>query len=185
MKTAAGDFQKVPNTQTSMAPLASSTIPDSGSGDQLDRLALHFPHGLPGFETSQRFVLQFQTSLAPIATLQSTGSPDLCFLLVPVALLVKDYSLLVTLEDLRTLGLEEDDRQLMISPPGTLSKVMCLAILTVPKEGLVTANLLAPVVVNLATQVGVQAVRADTMYSHRHPVATLQARAESGEDLCW
>jgi flagellar assembly factor FliW len=59
---------------------------------------------------------------------------------------------------------------------------MCLAILTVPKEGPVTANLLAPVVVNLATRVAVQAVRADTMYSHRHPIATLQSCSE--EALC-
>jgi flagellar assembly factor FliW len=172
-----------------MAPLASSS-PDglasggSDSADRLDRLALYFPHGLPGFETSERFVLQFQTSLAPIATLQSTGSPDLCFLVVPVALLVNDYSLLVTLEDLRTLGLEED-HQPQLPPPGTLSNVMCLAILTVPKEGPVTANLLAPVVVNLATRVAVQAVRADVTYSHRHPIASLQAPSGvSGEALC-
>jgi flagellar assembly factor FliW len=164
-----------------MVPLASSS-PDglaSDSPDRLDRLALYFPHGLPGFEASQQFVLQLRTSLAPIATLQSAGSPDLCFLMVPVALLVKDYSLLVTLEDLRTLGLEED-RQPQLPPPGTLSNIMCLAILTVPKEGPVTANLLAPVVVNRSTRVAVQAVRADATYSHRHAVATLQSPSGPG-----
>jgi flagellar assembly factor FliW len=163
-----------------MASLASSSFKDSGSGDCLDRLDLDFPQGLPGFETSRRFVLQLQTALAPIATLQSTeqSSSEVCFLVVPVALLVKDYSLLVTREDLRTLGLEED-RQPQAPAPGTLSNVLCLAILTVPKDGPITANLLAPVVVNLATRVAVQAVRADTAYSHRHPIATLHATGEA------
>jgi flagellar assembly factor FliW len=45
--------------------------------------------------------------------------------------------------------------------------------------------LLAPVVVNLGTRVAVQAVRADTTYSHRHPIASLQAPSGvSGEALC-
>jgi flagellar assembly factor FliW len=170
-----------------MASLASPSPDDlshdRSDSDHLDRLNLYFPHGLPGFETSERFILQLQTSLAPIATLQSTGSPDLCFLVVPVALLVKDYSLLVTLEDLRTLGLRED-RQPQLSPPGALSNVICMAILTVPKDGPVTANLLAPVVVNLATRVAVQAVRADATYSHRHPIASLQAPSAGSGESC-
>ncbi len=156
-----------------MAPLAPSSLKDSGSAGHLDRLALDFPHGLPGFETSRRFVLQLQTSLAPIGTLQSSeqASSEVCFLVVPVALLVKDYALLVTLEDLRTLGLEED-QQPQVPAPRRVSNALCLAILTVPKDGPITANLLAPVVVNLTTRVAVQAVRADTAYSHRHPIAT-------------
>jgi flagellar assembly factor FliW len=163
-----------------------SSFEDSGSADRLNRLDLDFPHGLPGFETSRRFVLQLQTALAPIATLQSAqqstqqseDSSQVCFLVVPVALLVKDYALLVTLEDLRTLGLEED-RQPQVPAPGAVSNVLCLAILTVPKYGPITANLLAPVVVNLATRVAVQAVRADTAYSHRHPIATFQTLEEA------
>ena len=161
-----------------MAPLVPTPFENPDSGNRLDRLALDFPNGLPGFETSRRFVLQLQPALAPIATLQSAEqSPDssaVCFLVVPVALLVKDYALLVTMEDLRTLGLQEEG-QAQGPAPGTFSNVLCLAILTVPKDGPITANLLAPVVVNLATCVAVQAVRADAAYSHQHPIATLQA----------
>ena len=33
-----------------------------------------------------------------------------------------------------------------------------------------TANLLAPVVVNLKEQIGMQVIRADSSYSHRYPI---------------
>jgi flagellar assembly factor FliW len=85
-----------------------------------------------------------------------------------VGALVTDYALWIAPEDLRTLGLEEENQ------PVQQASLACLAILTVPAEGPITANLLAPVVVNLATSVGVQAVRADTAYSHRHAVVALQ-----------
>lgn len=95
-------------------------------------------------------------------------SPDLCFLVVPVDALVEDYSLLASPEDFRTLMLSPD------CPPEALAGFLCLAILTAPQDGPLTANLLAPVVVNLAENIAVQAVRADNVYSHRHAVTSLK-----------
>ena len=145
------------------------------SDDQSGEFVLHFPLGLPGFETSKQFVLRAQPSLAPVACLQSTDSPDLCFLVVPVATLVTDYSLSVSPDDLRTLELDPD------GAIETHTNLLCLAILTVPEDGSLTANLLAPVIVNLAANLAVQAVRADTMYSHRHPITSLQSASGGGE----
>jgi flagellar assembly factor FliW len=48
------------------------------------------------------------------------------------------------------------------------SEVLCLAIVSAQTDGTLTANLLAPVVINLNTRVGVQAVRQDARYSHQH-----------------
>jgi flagellar assembly factor FliW len=53
-------------------------------------------------------------------------------------------------------------------------------VVTLPASGPATANLLAPLVVNLAARLGVQAVRSDARYSHRHPLAT----AAAGEGVC-
>jgi flagellar assembly factor FliW len=145
-----------------MVPL---TISTGLSGDQAEGVHLHFPHGLPGFETSKQFVLRPQPSFSPFASLQSTDSADLCFLVVPVSALLADYSLWVAPEDLYTLGLDGSE---------ALTELECLAILTVPGEGPITANLLAPVVVNLPRNIAVQAVRADTAYSHRHAILALQ-----------
>jgi flagellar assembly factor FliW len=148
-----------------MAPL---TISTGLSGDQTEGAPLHFPHGLPGFETSRQFVLRSQLTSSPFASLQSTDSADLCFLVVPVDALLADYSLWISPEDLYTLGLDG------ASETEALTDLICLAILTVPAGGPITANLLAPVVVNLARNIAVQAVRADTAYSHRHAVLALQ-----------
>lgn len=147
------------------APLkSSSALPD----DQTGELVLDFPLGLPGFESSRKFVLRAQPSFAPVACLQSIDSPDLCFLVVPVGALLADYTLAASADDLRALGLSEDDQA------GARPDVVCLAILTVPQDGSLTANLLAPVVINMAANIAVQAVRADTVYSHRHPITALQ-----------
>jgi flagellar assembly factor FliW len=154
------------------APLTSSPpLPD----DQTGELILDLPLGLPGFETSKKFVLQRPPSSAPLACLQSIDSPDLCFLVVPVDALVQDYSLLASPEDLRTL---------MLSPDCQLEAqdgFLCLAILTAPQEGPLTANLLAPVVVNLAENIAVQAVRADNVYSHRHAVTSLKPTGDRSQ----
>jgi flagellar assembly factor FliW len=148
-------------------PQSHAALPDDQSGE----LVLHFPLGLPGFEMSKKFVLRAQPSFAPVACLQSIDSPDLCFLVVPVGALLADYTLAASADDLRTLGLNED------SPAAEQPNLICLAILTVPRDGGLTANLLAPVVINLASNIAVQAVRADTVYSHRHPITALQPGA--------
>ena len=84
--------------------------------------------------------------------------------MAPVAAIDADYCLEVSGEDLRILGLDEAQQ------PKSGQEVLCLALLCAPENGQLTANLLAPVVVNLRTRVAVQAVRTDSRYSHRHPI---------------
>jgi flagellar assembly factor FliW len=140
--------------------------------DSIDGIALHFPNGLPGFETVTRFTLKEQPSLSPVAFLKSVDTPDLCFLVIPVQSILPDYGLSISSDDLRTLAL--DDSRL----PEVGSEVHCLTILTVPEQGPLTANLLAPVVINMAAGLAVQAVRADAVYSHRHEIGALQAEVQ-------
>jgi len=129
-----------------------------------DSATIHLPCGIPGFDRNRRFVLVEQPALAPLVFLQSLESPDLSLAAVPVALVDSEYQMGVTPEDLSLLGLDLSRQPI----PGR--EVLVLAILTAPKDGQPTANLLAPVVINLANRVGVQAVRTDSRYSHRHPV---------------
>jgi flagellar assembly factor FliW len=88
-----------------------------------------------------------------------------------------DYQIGITIEDLCTLGLDENRQPV----PGV--EVLCVAIVSVPEQGGLTANLLAPVVVNLKTRVGVQAVRNDAVYSHCRPIGT-SAEASVAEPSC-
>jgi flagellar assembly factor FliW len=54
--------------------------------------------------------------------------------------------------------------------------VACLAILTLPERG-TTANLLAPVVINIKNMKAVQAIAPDCAYSHQHILRTVEAMA--------
>ncbi len=62
-----------------------------------------------------------------------------------------------------------DLETLQVEPSG-IGGLTCLAILTVPEQGPTTANLAAPVLINPARNIAVQAIRSDRDYSHAHPL---------------
>jgi flagellar assembly factor FliW len=129
-----------------------------------------FPHGLPGFEDCRQFLPVQNAATAPILFLQSLEDPALCFTTLPIWVVDRHYRLHVTEQDLETLGFPAN-RQ-----PRIGDEVMCLAVLAIRKTG-TTANLLAPVVVNLETYKAVQAVSPETGYSHQHPLFPQEATA--------
>lgn len=124
---------------------------------------LEFPHGIPAFETETRFRLTESAEREPLLFLESEANPELSFLLLPVATIDPDYRLALSAEDRETLG------------DGPESRFVCLAVITAAEDSPPTANLLAPIVVNLdsanpGSLRAVQAVRADRVYSHKHPL---------------
>lgn len=131
--------------------------------------ALEFPRGLPGFESSRRFLPLHQAENAPLIFLQSLETPSLCFVTVPVFVVDPGYRLQVSAEDLGLIGLPP-------AAPRIGADVLCLAVLSLREDG-PTANLLAPVVANLANRKCVQAVAADSGYSHRQPLCAGEAVA--------
>ena len=133
--------------------------------------AIEFPLGLPGFEQARRFALIEHSKLDPALILQDLESMDLSFLVLAVGLIEPDYELAATAEDLETLGLDPT-RQ-----PRMDEEVLCMAILSAPENGPLTANFLAPVIVNLRTRVALQAVRVDRRYSHQHPLTAIEEHA--------
>jgi flagellar assembly factor FliW len=124
---------------------------------------LEFPAGLPGFENAHQFIAIDQPENKPLVFLQSVSEPGLCFVTLPVGSVRKDFRLSMATEDLRLLDLS-DDRQPEIGP-----EVLCLVILSFVEGRQPTANLLAPVVVNLGNRLAVQAIQVESGYSHQHP----------------
>ena len=135
---------------------------------------LDFPHGLPGFPEQRSFLLIQSQDQAPLHHLQSLSTPELCFLVLPVSQLDAHYELAITTEDRQALGLFPDQ-------PLQECDLSSFVILAKAKNGRVTANLLAPVVINAARGRGAQAVRTDARYSHQHP---LEASSERPADEC-
>lgn len=127
-----------------------------------DEAVLTFASGPFGFEAENRFVLIELPAARPIAFLQSLISSTLCFVTLPVHVVDSGYELKLTAEDLAVLELPAE-RQ-----PRIGEDVLCLALITVQKDRPTTANLLAPIVVNLRNRKALQVIVADGDYSHQH-----------------
>jgi len=142
-----------------------------GSLEYQEDEVVQFPSGLPAFEEELEFLVIEPAAKAPLAFLQSMRQPGLCFLALPILAIDPDYALAITLEDLEALQLETTHQ------PEIGRDIDCLAVIAPPQDGPITANLLAPIVINRGKRFGVQAIRLDSTYSHQYPVA-------KAEDAC-
>jgi len=121
---------------------------------------LTFPDGIPGFETTTRFVLiQNPDETIPFHWLQAVDDPALAFVVANPFLIRADYDI--------DLPQPVVDRLEIQSPDET--EVYC--ILRVPEQvEEMTINLTAPLVINRRTRIGKQVVLDDERYTPRHPV---------------
>lgn len=115
---------------------------------------IHFPLGLLGFETRQRFVLLDSDEVAPMRWLQSVDDPALSFLVVDPTLLFAEYAVTLTADDVAVLDAGESDT------PAAL----CLVVVP-PNPREMTVNLLGPLVLNADKRLGKQVVLHDSGYS--------------------
>ena len=132
---------------------------------------IEFPEGLPGFEQCRRFVPLQHPEQEGIVFLQSLDRVGLCFLALPVQAVRPDYALALSEEDAALLGYPEGFR------PQLGRDVLAMAILCLPEGEAPTANLVAPVVIDMRTRRAVQAIRPDRRYGCREPL-------QPGEALC-
>jgi flagellar assembly factor FliW len=147
-----------------------------GSIEYTDADVVQFSSGLPAFEDETQFLLIEPPSRAPLVFLQSVRESSLCFLTLPILIVDPEYHLSIAAEDLASLGLNS-------SQPWPISEeITCLAVIAVTESGRITANLLAPVVINRGERLGLQAIRVDATYSHEHPVT--QVSSGRKEDVC-
>jgi flagellar assembly factor FliW len=129
-----------------------------------------FPSGLPAFEEEKSFAPLDLPGTEPLLFLQSATRPDLCFLCFPVLVVDSAYQLSVLTEDLQSLDLPTT-RQPYIG-----SEVLVLALLSVKENEAASANLMAPLVINLRNRRAVQAIRSDAAYSPEYPIPRLAGK---------
>ena len=137
-----------------------------GELDYTDGTIFHFPYGLPGFEHDHAFLFLKQPHTEPLLFLQSLGNSRLCFILLPILVVDPNYAVNFDAEDLAALHLATG-RQPVLG-----EDILCAAIVTPGGgvQGEPTANLMAPVVVNLKEQIGMQVIQTGSPYSHREPI---------------
>jgi flagellar assembly factor FliW len=137
---------------------AISAVPSS---DELHTLALRFPDGVPGFDVFERYTLLGLDDL-PVYLLQCDEEPALVLPVAEARSVAADYHLELSDAQVAALGLNCSD------------DAAVLVVLTVSRqEDTVTANLLAPIVVNRHTGVAAQIILDGTAYQLRHPVGAL------------
>ena len=118
---------------------------------------LHFPYGLPGFPGERDFVYLPVEEGNPFAFLQSMTEPDLTFIVVDPFVFFQDYQFTLDDQIVAELECNEDNPPQIVnivSVPGN------------PEE--MTANLLAPVIINVQKRRAVQMVLEKTAYTTRH-----------------
>ncbi len=134
---------------------------------------IHFPEGLLGFNELHRFILLDDPSDEIFAWLQSCEEPGIAFPLLEPELFSSTYKVQLTKHDMEILGLK--------SAEGTRS----FSIITIPADPTqMTANLKAPIVINVDTRVGRQCVLQDNALAIREPIFTrLQQRVVQNPNL--
>jgi flagellar assembly factor FliW len=134
-----------------------------------DTTSYRFPEGIPAFEQHTSFRLTRDPRLDPLLFLTSDREPSLRFICIQVRFLVAGYS----------YELGEAEAALLGAAPGRYGaseeQFACLAVISVPASGPPTANLMAPVVINFDTGLGIQAVQTGEQWSCIHPMEFQEA----------
>ena len=125
----------------------------------LARNAICFPDGIPGFEACRRFVLLSADSLAPLQRIESIEGPPAAFLGIDPRLVLDGYRCRLSDSDTRALGADAD------------TPLLWFAIIS-EAEGVLYANLRAPIVINPQRMIGRQVLPDEGLYPIRHQLTT-------------
>lgn len=121
---------------------------------------IHFPEGMIGFGDFQDYVVVNTKEGSPYKWLQSLNEPKLAFLLSLPNSFLDEYSPEISNQEAAALGLTHETQYLVLVtttiPPGK------------PREA--TANLAAPVIINLETRKAKQVILEDEAYTIRYPI---------------
>lgn len=112
-----------------------------------ENVIFQFHDGLPAFETAKRFVIILNEKIKPFVYLKSLDFDDLGFVCVDPFLVCRDYSIKIPAKDLSLLELKE---------PGSALLLSMVTVESDPKN--TTANLLAPIIINMDNLVGRQVI---------------------------
>ncbi len=119
---------------------------------------VHFSQGIPAFEEEHEFLIIPYDESSPYVFLQSLKSPDLAFLMTMPFVFFPDYEFEIDDESLTKLGIASQE------------ELLIYVILTLPggKVQQMTANLMAPVVINTKNMQACQVVLDKSRYTTKH-----------------
>jgi len=129
---------------------------------------VYFKDGIPAFEDEHEFVILPYEEESPYYFMQSLQSPDLAFLLTIPFLFFKDYSFELDDATIEELDIKNQD------------DVFYYSMITIPNGSIryMTANLVAPIVLNSENMRAKQVVLANTNYTTKHRLFPDSAKKE-------
>jgi flagellar assembly factor FliW len=138
---------------------------------------IEFPAGIVGFPNERSFVLVSHGQSESVVWLQSAGSPALAFPVVSAHKLAPRYP---------DVGVEPMSEQAGVG--GQIEELAVLVVLSATRGQPATVNLLAPIIVNVATRRGAQVILEGTSFTTRElfllprteaPQATVREESEA------
>jgi len=128
------------------------------------------PQGMIGFPQLRRYVLIRHRDDSPFFWLQSLEAAELAFVVVNPLLFDAAYKFTLSNAETKLLNAEDP------------SQIQVWVVVTIPvgKPDKMTANLKAPVVINLQNRQAAQIILDDAKYSVRQPLASQGAGGEQG-----
>lgn len=117
-----------------------------------------FADGLPGFESSRRYVLVVSPELAPFTLIQGIDPEGPSFVGIDPRVIEDNYPVALDRMDLMRLGADRGQALLWLS------------IVADRGDGTATANLRAPIVINPATMRGIQLIAVESRFQIDHPL---------------
>lgn len=123
-----------------------------------DERVVYFKDGIPAFEDEHEFVILPYDEESPYYFMQSLKSPELAFILTVPFLFFPDYAIEIDDDTINSLKIKNQE------------KVEIYTLLTIPDGSVrdMTANLLAPLVVNCENMQAKQIVMDKSNYKTKH-----------------
>ena len=120
---------------------------------------VQFSEGLIGFSDIKRFFLVDPNDDTMILWLQSVDRPEISFPVLEPKIFKNDYVVRLSAQEMRLLKLAD------------INKAKILSVLTIPAEiSEMTANMKAPIVINIENRLGRQVVLQETEYNVKTPM---------------
>lgn len=125
-----------------------------------DNRVINFKNGIPGFEDLNSFALLDIENSNNVKCLQSLERKEVCLLIISPWDFFKDYEVYLSDDEIKELDIKNE------------SDVLIFNVITV-REKVITANLVAPIIINTINKNAKQIILSDIKYSIRQEIPCL------------
>lgn len=119
---------------------------------------INIPLGIPGFRENKRYVLLQKEETIPFLLFQCMDDPNLSFVILDPVQFFPEYTI------------DQNDIEKMVTWDLETEEISCFVIVTIPNgtPEKMTANFMAPLVINNNRKEGLQLILQNSSYSHQH-----------------